>query len=71
MWEKMKMANAINVVRSEEKKKKKRKVSEVPKSTLKNKFNSKKTDTGKLNNKRLVRKPELPHNLEENLSVTV
>jgi hypothetical protein len=42
-------------------------VSEVPRSTLKNKFNSRETGREKLINKRLVRKPELPYNLEEEL----
>jgi hypothetical protein len=45
MWDNMKMANAITIVRSEKiGLKKKSKVFEVPRSTLKMKFNSKETD---------------------------
>jgi len=49
----MKMANAINVVRSDEIGLKKSKVFEVPKSTLTNKLNCKETDRGKMMNTRL------------------
>jgi hypothetical protein len=40
-------------------------VFKVPRSTLKNEFNSRETGIQKLINMRLVRKPELPYNLEE------
>ena len=62
------MANAIKTVRSEAiRLKKKSKVFEIPRSTIKNKVNSKETDIQKLINTRLVRKPVLPCNLEEEL----
>jgi hypothetical protein len=47
---KMKMANAIMAVRREEMGLKKLKVFEVPKSTVKNKFNSRETGIEKLIN---------------------
>lgn len=40
---------------------------EIPRSTLKNKVNSKGTDTGRLINTRFGRKPVLPYNPEEEL----
>ena len=65
----VKMANAMKAVRSEKMglKKKTSKEYEVPSSTLKDKANSKQTDTEKLINKRLDRKAVLPNNLEEEL----
>jgi hypothetical protein len=42
-------------------------VFEIPRSTIKNKVNSKETDIGKLIKTRLVRKSVLPCNLEEEL----
>jgi len=57
------MANAVEAVRSEEmgfKKKKALKEFEVPRSTLKNKVNNKKTDKEKLINTLLGRKPMFP-----------
>jgi hypothetical protein len=69
MGGKMKMANAIKAVRSEEiRLKKTSKVFEIPRSTLKNYVNSKETDTGKLISTRLGRKPVLPYNLEEEIA---
>jgi hypothetical protein len=43
------------------------KVFEVPRSTIKNKFNVNKTDIVKLFNTRLVQKPVLPYNPDEEL----
>jgi hypothetical protein len=66
MWDKMKMANAIKVVRNEEMGF--RKASNffgVTRSTLKNKFNSKEIDIEELTNTEFGRKPELPYILEE------
>ena len=56
------MANAIMAVRREE-----LKVFELPRSTLKNKCNSRETGLEKLINTWLFRKPELPYSLEEEL----
>ena len=68
----MKMANSIKAVRSEEMGlKKTSNVFEVLSSTFKDKVNNKKTDIEKLISTRLGRKPVLPYNLEEKLSVTV
>jgi hypothetical protein len=64
----MKMANAIKTVRSEKMGlKKKSKLYEVPRSTLKNKVKNKERDIENLINKRLVRKTMLTYNLEEEL----
>ena len=62
------MASAIKAVRSEEMGlKKTQRVFEVPRSTPKNKDNSKKTDVEKPINNRCGRKPMLPCSLEEEL----
>jgi hypothetical protein len=67
-WDKMKMANAIKAVRCKEMGlKTASRVFEVPRSTLKDKVNSKETDIEKLINTRLGRKPVLPSNVEEEL----
>ena len=64
----MKMANVIKAVRCKEMGlKTASRVFEVPRSTLKDKVNSKETDIEKLINTRLGRKPVLPSNVEEEL----
>lgn len=64
----MKMANAIKAVRCKEMGlKTASRVFEVPRSTLKDKVNSKETDIEKLISTRLGRKPVLPSNVEEEL----
>lgn len=66
-WGKTKMANVKKAVRSKEMGlKKKSKVTEVLRSTLKNKVKSKETVIQKVNT-RLSRQPELPYHLEEEL----
>jgi hypothetical protein len=67
MWDKMKTANAIKAVPSEEMGLKNIKGVQNTKRTLKNNVNSKETDIEKLIKMQLVWKPVLPYSLEEEL----
>jgi transposase len=66
MWDNMKMANAVEAVKSKEMGfKEASKVFEVPRSTLKDKVNSVETDIEKLTDTRRGRKPEFPSKYKE------
>jgi len=62
------MANAVKAIKRQEMGfKKTSKVFEVPRSTHKDKINSKETNVEKLTNTRLGRKPEMPYKFEEEI----